>query len=55
MYGFDAGTRQLDRLLTERRVGHEAHIYPGGHNWQYVAQHLDESLEFQSRAFGLTK
>ncbi|HLY92042.1 MAG TPA: alpha/beta hydrolase-fold protein [Candidatus Angelobacter sp.] len=55
MYGFDAGTRQLDRLLSERHVAHEAHIYPGGHNWQFVAEHLDESLEFQSRALGLTK
>jgi S-formylglutathione hydrolase FrmB len=54
-YGFDAGTRQLDRLLTERHVPHEAHIYPGGHNWQYVAQHLDQSLLFVSRAFNLTK
>ncbi|MGC2696424.1 MAG: alpha/beta hydrolase family protein [Candidatus Angelobacter sp.] len=54
-YGFDTGTRQLDKLLTERRVPHEAHIYPGGHNWQFVAQHLEESLEFQSRALGLTK
>jgi S-formylglutathione hydrolase FrmB len=55
MYGFDAGARQLDRLLTERHVAHEAHIYPGGHNWQYVSEHLDQSLAFQSRAFGLTK
>lgn len=54
-YGFDAGTRQLDKLLTERHVAHESHIYPGGHNWQYVAQHLDESMLFQSRALGLTK
>ncbi len=54
-YGFDAGTRRMDHLLTELRVAHEAHIYPGGHDWQYVAQHLDESLQFQSRAFGLTK
>lgn len=54
-YGFDAGTRRLDKLLTERHVAHEAHIYPGGHDWQYVAQHLMESLEFQSRALGLTK
>jgi putative tributyrin esterase len=54
-YGFEAGTRQLDRLLTERHVAHEAHIYPGGHDWQFVAQHLDESLAFHSRAFGLTK
>ena len=54
-YGFDAGARQLDRLLTGRHVAHEVHIYPGGHDWQFVAQHLDESLLFQSRAFGLTK
>jgi S-formylglutathione hydrolase FrmB len=54
-YGFDAGTRQLDRLLTQHHVPHEAHIYPGGHDWQYVAQHLDQSLLFQSRALGLTK
>jgi S-formylglutathione hydrolase FrmB len=54
-YGFDAGTRQMDRLLTEHHVAHEAHIYPGGHDWHYVVQHLDESLQFQSRALGLTK
>ena len=54
-FGFDAGTRQLDRLLTEHRVAHEAHVYPGGHNWQFVAQHLDQSMQFQSRALGLTK
>jgi len=53
-YGFDAGSRQLDKLLTERHVPHEAHIYPGQHNWQFVAQHLLESLQFHSRAFGLT-
>jgi S-formylglutathione hydrolase FrmB len=54
-YGFDAGTRQLDRLLTARHVEHEAHIYPGGHNWQFVGEHLAASLEFQSRALGLTE
>jgi len=54
-YGFDAGTRQMDRLLTARHVAHEAHLYPGGHDWQYVAQHLEASLEFHSQAFGLTK
>lgn len=54
-YGFDAGARQMDKLLTARHVAHESHIYPGNHDWQYVAQHLDASLEFHSRAFGLTK
>jgi S-formylglutathione hydrolase FrmB len=54
-YGFNAGTRQLDKLLTARHVAHEAHIYPGGHDWQYVAQHLEASMAFQSQALGLTK
>lgn len=54
-FGFDAGTRQLDKLLTSRHVRHTAHIYSGHHNWQYVAQHIDESLAFQSQALGLTK
>jgi putative tributyrin esterase len=54
-YRFDAGTRQMDRLLTARHVAHEAHVYPGGHNWQFVEQHLEDSLLFHSRAFGLTK
>lgn len=54
-YGFNSGTRKLDRLLAERHLPHESHIYPGGHDWQYVAQHLDQSLLFESRALGLTK
>ena len=54
-YGFDAGTRQLDRWLTQHHVPHEAHIYPGAHNWAFVAQHLGDSMQFQSRALGLTK
>lgn len=54
-YGFATGSRQMDRLLTERHVAHEAHIYPGGHDWQFVAEHLNASMEFQSRALGLTK
>jgi S-formylglutathione hydrolase FrmB len=52
-FGFDAGTRQMDKLLTDRHVAHVAHIYPGQHDWQYVAKHLRESLEFDSRAMGL--
>jgi enterochelin esterase family protein len=54
-YGFNAGIRQLDKILTARHVAHEAHIYPGGHDWQFVSQHLDASLAFQSQALGLTK
>jgi S-formylglutathione hydrolase FrmB len=49
-FGFDAGARALDRLLTARKVPHEFHIYPGGHDWQYFAEHLPASLEFDSKA-----
>lgn len=50
-YGFDAGARSLDALLTKRKVAHEFHIYPGGHDWPYFAAHLPASLQFVSKAF----
>jgi len=53
-YGFDAGARALDELLQSRHIAHEFHLYPGGHGWLYVAQHLPASLEFHSRVFGVT-
>ena len=53
-YGFDSGAQALHNLLASRRVTHEFHLYPGGHNWLYFAQHLPASLAFESRAFGLT-
>jgi S-formylglutathione hydrolase FrmB len=49
-FGFDAGTRDLDKLLTARHIPHVAHIYPGRHNWEFVAQHLDDSLKIVSDA-----
>ncbi|HEV2388741.1 MAG TPA: alpha/beta hydrolase family protein [Candidatus Acidoferrales bacterium] len=52
-YGFERGAAALDEILTSRRIPHEFHLYPGGHNWGYFAQHLSASLEFYSRAFGL--
>jgi S-formylglutathione hydrolase FrmB len=51
-YGFDLGTRALDKLLSERHLPHVVHIYPGQHDWQFVASHLLESLEFQAKALG---
>lgn len=52
-YGFDSGAQALHNLLVSRRVTHEFHIYPGGHNWRYFAEHLPASLAFASRSFGL--
>jgi S-formylglutathione hydrolase FrmB len=50
-YGFNAGAEALDRVLKTRGIPHESHIYPGGHNWAYFAEHLPASLEFHSRVF----
>jgi S-formylglutathione hydrolase FrmB len=49
-YGFEDGAKSLDKILTARHIPHEAHIYPGRHDWEYFAEHLPASLEFQSRA-----
>lgn len=52
-YGFDAGARQLHEILEKRKITHEFHLYPGGHTWQYMAEHFEASLAFLSRAFGM--
>jgi S-formylglutathione hydrolase FrmB len=53
-YGFDSGTVAMDKLLTRRGVAHQAHIYPGGHDWQFVQQHFAAVLEAQSKGLGAT-
>ena len=50
-YGFEAGAQALHNLLVSRRIAHEFHLYPGGHNWSYFAGHLPDSLRFHSAAF----
>jgi S-formylglutathione hydrolase FrmB len=50
-FGFDAGATLLDKELTARRVAHEFHLYPGGHNWAYVAEHLPALLRFHAGVF----
>jgi S-formylglutathione hydrolase FrmB len=51
-FGFNKGNEQFDQLLSARGIPHEFHLYPGGHDWDYFAEHLPASFEFQSRAFG---
>ena len=51
-YGFNAGAQALHDILQARQVPHEFHLYPGGHDWTYFAEHLPNSFEFQSRSFG---
>ena len=50
-YGFDAGAVALDKVLGSRHISHEFHLYPGGHNWVYLAEHLPALLQFHSRVF----
>ena len=51
-FGFNAGTEAIDKLLSERGVPHEAHIFPGGHDWSFVLKHFSASLEAQSKGLG---
>lgn len=53
-YGFNVGAQQFHDLLESRKIPNSFHLYPGGHNWLYFAQHFPEGLEFESEAFGLS-
>lgn len=50
-FGFEDGAAALDKVLSSRHITHEFHLYPGGHNWVYVAEHLPALLQFHFRAF----
>ncbi|MGH9573651.1 MAG: alpha/beta hydrolase [Candidatus Acidiferrales bacterium] len=52
-FGFNVGGQQFHDLLQKRGIPNTFHLYPGGHNWMYFAEHFPDSLEFESRAFGL--
>jgi S-formylglutathione hydrolase FrmB len=52
-YGFNAGAQAFHDLLDAHHIPNEFHLYPGGHDWSYVADHFPASLEFHSRAFGI--
>jgi len=54
-YGFEKGAAALDKRLTEERIKHEYHPYPGDHSLNYFLSHLGETMEFHSRAFARQK
>ncbi len=54
-YGFEQGAEQLDQLLRSRGVPHEFHIYPGGHDAQFVVRHFGEVVEWQWKSIGAKK
>ena len=52
-YGFYNGARRLHEILEARRIEHEYHLDPGGHDGAFVTSHFPASLEFHSGIFGL--
>jgi S-formylglutathione hydrolase FrmB len=50
-FGFDSGAKALDKVLAERHIPHEFHIYPGRHDARYFAEHLPASLAFHWQLF----
>ena len=54
-YGFEKGAAALDRELSELRIKHEYHAYPGDHGIAYFLSHFAEVMEFHSKVFGVTR
>ncbi|MFI5115809.1 MAG: alpha/beta hydrolase [Terriglobales bacterium] len=54
-YGFEQGAQRLDQLLNSRGVPHEFHIYPGGHDPQFVVRHFGDVIEWQWKTIGARK
>lgn len=50
-YGFEKGAQAFHELLDSLHIRHEFHLYPGGHDAMYFAQHMPAAFEFHSRAF----
>jgi S-formylglutathione hydrolase FrmB len=50
-YGFDAGAKQLDEILTSKGFPHQFVLRPGNHGWSYLDQYLHFSLEFHWQVF----
>lgn len=52
-YGLQKGAAVLDHELSEARIRHEYHLYPGDHSISYFLTHFAEVMEFHSKAFDL--
>jgi len=50
-FGFYKGAQQFHDLLAARKIPHEFHLYPGGHDWDYFSRHFPASLTFHSHVF----
>lgn len=54
-YGFEQGAQQLDRILKDRGIPHQFHIYPGRHSVEFVVRYFPEVIEFQWSTIGKGK
>ncbi len=45
--------RRFHRHLESLAIPHQYAEFPGGHNWAYWDQHIQEALWFHGRAFGI--
>lgn len=54
-FGFENGAGALHKQLQSEGIRHEFHLYPGNHSAAYFLGHLDEVMEFHSRAFAEAK
>jgi S-formylglutathione hydrolase FrmB len=50
-FDFEVGAEAMHRQLQSEGIKHEFHLYPGDHSPDYFLSHLEETLEFHSRAF----
>jgi S-formylglutathione hydrolase FrmB len=50
-YGFDAGNKLLDQILTTKHFPHEYSLRSGGHGWDYEDQYMQYPLLLESNIF----
>ncbi|MFY9609644.1 MAG: alpha/beta hydrolase-fold protein [Blastocatellia bacterium] len=50
-YGFQESNTQFDERLTRLGIGHEFHLYPGNHGWEYMISVADHSYTFLWKNF----
>jgi S-formylglutathione hydrolase FrmB len=54
-FGFEEGAAALHQQLQAEGIKHEYHSYPGDHSLAYFMSHMEEVMEFHSRAFAEQK
>jgi S-formylglutathione hydrolase FrmB len=54
-FGFEEGAAALHQQLQAEGIKHDYHSYPGDHSLAYFMSHMEEVMEFHSRAFAEQK